>query len=116
MAKTAAWGGQVELLALSRLLNRPIEVREVRGGRGEIIIVISTGHTSGGSFNGDGGRYPRTVQLDIDLPQTHVWPGGTLQQCHQFITSDIITSSKSYFLLQNITRIGYLISEYRVRY
>ena len=31
MAKTAAWGGQVELLALSRLLNRPIEVREESG-------------------------------------------------------------------------------------
>ena len=59
MAKTAAWGGQVELLALSRLLNRPIEVRDKRGGWGEIIIVISTGHTSGGSFNGDGRRDPR---------------------------------------------------------
>ena len=32
MAKTAAWGGQVELLALSRLLNRPIEVRDKTGG------------------------------------------------------------------------------------
>ena len=33
MAKTAAWGGQVELLALSRILNRPIEVREERRKR-----------------------------------------------------------------------------------
>lgn len=31
MAKTAAWGGQVELLALSRLLNRPIEVIQAEG-------------------------------------------------------------------------------------
>ena len=52
MAKTAAWGGQVELLALSRLLNRPIEVRD-KTDRG-FIIVLSSGHTSGGSFNGDG--------------------------------------------------------------
>jgi len=31
MAKTAAWGGQVELLALSRLLSRPIEVIQAEG-------------------------------------------------------------------------------------
>ena len=75
----------MELLALSRLLNRPIEVRD-SGGRGEIIIVISAGHTSGGSFNGDGRRYSRRDQLDIDLPQTPVWPGRTLQQCLCLIT------------------------------
>jgi len=50
MASTAAWGGQVELLALSRVLDRPIEVIQaegpptVMGDGGEKSSVILTYH------------------------------------------------------------------------
>ena len=40
MASTAAWGGQVELLALSRVLDRPIEVRHDKKEREQSIVIL----------------------------------------------------------------------------
>ena len=76
MAKTAAWGGQVELLALSRVLNRPIEVSA--GGDRQGIISLCSGHTSRGSLNCDGRGGEGTVGSAAHIPQTHVWTGRTL--------------------------------------
>ena len=57
MASTAAWGGQVELLALSRVLDRPIEVGYYKKERGRSIVISSQVIQAEGpsTVMGDGG-------------------------------------------------------------
>ena len=65
MAETKAWGGQVEIKAISKALNRPIEVIQAEGpelviGEGEGNKVVITYHRH---MYGLGEHYNSTIKL-----------------------------------------------------